>query len=47
MKAEFSKYNKYLAEKFTQLSGATIIGGVFVGAQFRELFRDEVLDNLL
>ena len=38
---------KYLAVKFPRLSEANIKEGVFVGPQIRQLFRDEMFDNLL
>src|SRR5688572_24087125 len=37
----------YLAVKFPRLSEAKIKDGVFVGPQIRQLFRDEMFDNLL
>lgn len=38
---------KYLAVKFPRLSEAKIKEGIFVGPQIRQLFRDEMFDNLL
>jgi len=38
---------KYLAEKLPRLSEAKIKEGVFVGPQFRKLFRDDMFNNLL
>jgi hypothetical protein len=36
-----------MAEKFPQLRKVKIKEGVFVGPQFRKLFRDDMFNNLL
>ena len=38
---------RYLAEKFPRLSETKIKEGVFVGPQIRELFNDDMFNNLL
>ena len=38
---------KYLAEKFPRLSETKIKEGVFVGPQIREIFKDDMCNNLL
>ena len=38
---------KYFPVKFPRLSEANIKEGIFIGPQVRQLFRDEMFDNLL